>query len=62
MIRETINGVSRCLGLVYSVIQIGYLKLKVKFFVIKNSKKDLLIGLDLIKQFQLEISPYQHND
>jgi len=50
---ETINGSSECLGQTTCEVQIGYETLKVNFLVIKNCKKDVLLGLDVIKQFKL---------
>ena len=53
---NTINNESHCLGLVNIPIKIGEITLISEFYVLQNSRYNILIGLNLIKNFKLKMS------
>ena len=53
---KSVNNVGRFLGRVQVKLHIGYYSKVVNLFVIKNIQQPMLIGLDLIKLFKLNIN------
>ena len=54
---KSVDSTNKFLGRVTCLLSLGYYNLPVNLFVIQNCKKDLIIGLDLIKSFKLTINP-----
>ena len=61
---KTPNNIVKCLGRVTCEVTIGYKTLKTQLYVLSALNHPIILGLDLIKMFSLEISPtlqmFQH--